>query len=49
MQNKLEEELLDYNDLEEEKESGSDRHASRTPPQTPTRLISDDSEGVVFD
>jgi hypothetical protein len=45
MQNKSEEELLDYNDLEEEKENGSDQGASNTPPQTPVDLISDNDEG----
>ena len=45
MQNKSEEELLDYNDLEEEKENGSGQHASHTPPQTPTDITSDENEG----
>ena len=49
MQNKADDELIDYNDLEEEKENGSGQHASRTPPQTPTGLTSDDSEGEVDD
>jgi hypothetical protein len=39
MQNKSEEELLDYNDIEEEKENGSGQRASSTPPQTPTDLM----------
>ncbi len=49
MQNKEDEELIDYNDLEEEKENGSGQHTSRSPVQTPTSLKSDDSEGEVDD
>ena len=45
MQNKPEEDLLDYNELEEENEKGSGQHASHTPPHSPTDLTSEENGG----
>ena len=49
MQNKADDELIDYNDLEEEKENGSGQHTSHSPVQTPPSLKTDDSEGEIED
>ncbi len=49
MQNKADDELIDYNDLEEEKENGLGQHTSHSPVQTPPSLKTDDSEGEIDD
>jgi hypothetical protein len=47
MQNNTNDELIDYNDLEEEKENGSGQHTSRSPVQTPPSLKSDEDSDEV--
>ncbi len=49
MQNKADDELIDYNDLEEEKENGSGQHTSYSPVQTSPSLKTDNSEGEIDD
>ena len=45
MQNKADDELIDYNDLEEEKENGSGQHTSHSLVQTPPSLKSYENGG----
>ncbi len=49
MQNKADDELIDYKGLEEEKENGSGQHTSHSLVQTPPSLKTDDSEGEIED
>jgi hypothetical protein len=49
MQNKSDDELIDYNELEEERGNGSGQHTSHSPVQTPPSLKTDDSEGEIED
>ncbi len=47
MQSNTEEDLLDYNELEEYKEKGSGQHTSHSPVQTPPGLKSDEDSDEV--
>ncbi len=47
MQSNTEEDLLDYNDLEEYKDKGSGQHTSHSPLQTPPDLKSDEDNDEV--
>ncbi len=47
MQNSANDELVDYNELEEENVNGSGQHTSRSPVQTPLSLKSDEDSDEV--
>ncbi len=47
MQTKEEEDLLDYNELDEYKDMGSCQHTSHSPTQTPSSLKSDEDSDEV--